>query len=145
MLKDKSRSPLESALCITLHAGIQFCFSGHPVLGQIVSSLKISRAQAGALMSAFALPASSSHIRRLLTDRYGPKRVSNGTVHRRGRLAARRPGQQLRPVGGGRVIAVRCRDTGRGYLPNSVAGLRKRAGRAMGLYNTAMPIGQSSP
>jgi predicted MFS family arabinose efflux permease len=116
-----------------------------PVLGQIVSSLKISHAQAGALMSAFALPGLFISIPGgLLTDRYGPKRVSLtalfiaaagsllvGLGNSYALLAA---GRVITGTGAGILAVVTSQTVSRWF-----AG--KELGSAMGLYNTAMPIG----
>lgn len=116
-----------------------------PVLGLIVFSLELSHAQAGALMSIFALPGLFISIPGgLLTDKYGPKRVSLAA------LAIAAVGSLIVGFGGyypllvaGRIIT----GTGAGIIAVVASQTisrwfaRKELGSAMGIYNTAMPIG----
>ncbi|NMB42311.1 MAG: MFS transporter [Firmicutes bacterium] len=116
-----------------------------PVLGFIVSSLKISHAQAGALMSFFALPGIFLSIPGgILADVYGSKRAGTAA------LTIVLLGTLLVGLGGsffllatGRVIA------GIGALMIAVVApqaisrwfANRDLGKAMGIYNTAMPLG----
>lgn len=116
-----------------------------PLLNLIVSDLGISHAQAGALMSFFALPGLFISIPGgLLTDTYGPKRVTLAAlaIAAAGSIAVGL-GETYPLLVAGRII------TGVGaailaVVTSQTVSLwfaKKELGTAMGLYNTAMPIG----
>ncbi len=116
-----------------------------PILGPIISSFGISHGQAGALMSFFALPGILISIPGgILTDIYGPKRVGTGA------LVITLAGSLLVGLGGNYSMLVIGRlITGIGALTISIVTPQmisrwfseKDLGRAMGIFNTAMPVG----
>lgn len=116
-----------------------------PVLGLIVSTLEISHAQAGALMSFFALPGLLISIPGgLLTDAYGPKKVSLVAlaiaaagallVGLGGSYPLLVAGRIITGIGAGVIAVVTSQTISRWFA-------KKELGSAMGIYNTAMPIG----
>lgn len=116
-----------------------------PVLGLLVSSLDISHAQAGALMSVFALPGLLISIPGgLLTDAHGPKKVSLAalavaaagslTVALGGSYPLLIAGRIITGTGAGVIAVVTSQTISRWFA-------QKELGSAMGIYNTAMPIG----
>lgn len=117
-----------------------------PVFGFIVSSLKISHAQAGALMSLFALPGIVISIPGgILADFHGSKRVGMAA------LAITLAGTLLVGLGNSYSLIVAGRIiSGSGALTIAVVAPQvlsrwfadgQDLGKAMGIFNTAMPLG----
>jgi predicted MFS family arabinose efflux permease len=116
-----------------------------PVFSFIVSSFAISHTQAGALMSLFALPGIFISIPGgILTDVYGPRRVGLAalTIALAGTLLVGL-GNSFSLLLAGRIIA------GTGALTMSVVApqilsrwfIGGELGKAMGFFNTMMPLG----
>ncbi len=116
-----------------------------PVLGFIVSALGISHAQAGALMSTFGLPGIFISIPGgILSDIYGSKHVGITA------LAITFAGSLLVGLGHSYSLLVIGRIvSGIGALTISIVApqvlaqwfAKKDLGKAMGIFNTAMPLG----
>ena len=116
-----------------------------PVLGFIISSLGISHTYAGALMSFFAIPGIIIAIPGgILSDIYGPRRM--GIIS----LIISLVGCLLVGLGGSFSVLVAGRFiSGIGALIVSIIALqtiscwftKKDLGSAMGIFNTAMPVG----
>lgn len=116
-----------------------------PILSFIVAALDISHAQVGALMSFFAFPAIFISIPGgILTDVYGPRRISLialatvlvgvllvGLGNRYSMLVA---GRIITGIGTGTIAIVAPQTISRWFA-------KRDLGSAMGLFNTAMPIG----
>ncbi len=116
-----------------------------PIFGFIIPALNISHAQAGALMSFFALPGIFLSIPAgVLTDRFGPKGVSLAAlaVALVGSLLVSL-GSDFPPLAAGRLIS------GTGAITLSIVApqiisrwfVKEDLGIAMGIFNTAMPLG----
>lgn len=116
-----------------------------PILGFIVSSLDISHTQAGALMSFFGLPAIFISIPGgILADRFGPKRVSMAAlaialagslmVGLGGSLPLLLAGRVITGIGAGIITIAASQMVARWFTQSDL-------GSAMGIYNTAMPVG----
>jgi len=115
------------------------------VLSFIVSSLDISHAQAGALMSLFALPGILISIPGgILTDIYGPRRIGMAA------LAIAMVGSLMIGFGNnfpwlvaGRFISGIGALTIAIVAPQTISRwfAKKDLGSAMGIHNTAMPVG----
>lgn len=116
-----------------------------PILTLIIKELKLTHAEAGLLMSLFALPAIFlSILAGLLSDRWGPFKtgVISLILVIIGTLIFAASGAFLY-AGLGRVI------TGVGAAPISIVAAQilsqwfrgREIGTAMGIYNTAMPVG----
>jgi MFS family permease len=108
-----------------------------PVLGFIISSMELSHTQAGALMSFFALPGILIAIPGgILADVYGPKRIGIAA------LIIALAGSLLVGLGGSFPVLLSGRFlSGVGALTISRWFTRGDLGRAMGIFNTAMPVG----
>lgn len=116
-----------------------------PLLGMIIESLKISHAQAGALMSFFALPGILISIPGgILADIYGPKKV--GVVA----LSFAILGSLLVGLGSGFPLMIAGRFiAGVGALTIAIIApltltrwfTKEDLGIAMGIFNTAVPMG----
>ena len=116
-----------------------------PLLGLIITDLNISHTQAGALMSIYALPGIIISIPGgILTDLHGPKKVGLAA------LAVAAAGALL--VGSGvnfTLLALGRFVAGIGALTLTIAAPQtisrwfsgKDLGVAMGIFNTAMPVG----
>jgi predicted MFS family arabinose efflux permease len=116
-----------------------------PVLSLIISELRLSYYQAGVLMSLFALPGILVSLPAgMLADRYGVKRVGivsfvltiTGTV-----MVA--TGETFVSLAAGRVFAGAGAITLIIIAPQGIAQWFKNReiGAAMGVYNTALPVG----
>ncbi|NLA26432.1 MAG: MFS transporter, partial [Firmicutes bacterium] len=116
-----------------------------PVLGFIVSSLGISHTQAGSLMSLFALPGIFISIPGgILADLYGPRRVSTAAlaIALAGSLLVGLgksypllvTGRLITGIGAGIIAIVSSQMIARWFTKSDL-------GTAMGIYNTAMPVG----
>jgi len=116
-----------------------------PVLSLIIGQLHLSYHQAGVLMSSFALPGVLAALPAgVLADRYGIKRVGvvsfllivAGTVAVAGggSFASLAAGRIAAGVGAAGLVIV---------APQGIAQLfrGRRIGSAMGIYNTALPVG----
>ncbi len=116
-----------------------------PLLGFLVESLKISHTQAGALMSLFGLPGILISIPGgILADVYGPKRV--GVIA----LIITLGGSLLVALGKSFSLLIMGRIiSGIGGLTISIVAPQalsrwfasRDLGKAMGIFNTAMPLG----
>jgi MFS family permease len=116
-----------------------------PLMGQMIPSLNLSHTQAGALMSLFALPGIIISIPGgMLADRYGPGKVGayalllmvTGVL-----LTA--SGSTFAVLAAGRVIAGAGALTVAIVAPQAISRSfpKGELGTAMGLLNTAMPLG----
>lgn len=116
-----------------------------PLMGQMIPSLNLSHTQAGALMSLFALPGIIVSIPGgMLADRYGPGKVGayalllmvTGVL-----LTA--AGSTFAVLAAGRVIAGAGALTVAIVAPQALSRSfpKGELGTAMGLLNTAMPLG----
>lgn len=116
-----------------------------PVLGLIIASLEISHTQAGALMSFFALPGILIAIPGgILADVYGPRRVGIAA------LIIAIVGSLLVGLGPGFPLVVAGRFiSGVGALTIAIIApqtlsywfAKEDLGSAMGIFNTAVPVG----
>jgi MFS family permease len=116
-----------------------------PLIGSIVSELKVSFAEAGLLMSLFALPGVFVSIPAgALADRYGPRLIGSiSFLLMIGGQALFTAGHTMTVLGAARVVSGVGAMTLMVLLPQILSQWFAGAeiGLAMGVLNTAMPLG----